>query len=131
MPGVDDLETLYPEIAKEWDNEKNGEVLPSHIKPYSNRKYFWICPKCGHSYQSKAGSRVAGHGCSDCARKLVGKKNSKMVGQYDENGVLIKTYQGLHEAARAMSVGTNAIFQADKNGKRSKGYYWRYITDNK
>lgn len=130
MPGVDDLETLYPEIAKEWDNDKNGDVLPSHIKPYSNRKFFWICPKCGHSYQSTAGSRVAGHGCPYCARELVGKKNSKMVGQYDENGLLINTYQGLHEAARAMSVGTNAIFQAVKNGGRSKGYYWRYIAND-
>jgi len=130
MPGVDDLETLYPEIAKEWDNDKNGDVLPSHIKPYSNRKFFWICPKCGHSYQSTAGNRVAGHGCSDCARKLVGKKNSKMVGQYDENGVLINAYQSLHEAATVMNVVPNAIFQAVKNGGKSKGYYWRYITED-
>ena len=130
MPGVDDLETLYPEIAKEWDNDKNNGVLPSQIKPHSNRKYYWICPKCGHSYQSTAGSRVAGHGCSDCARKLVGKKNSKMVGQYDENGVLINAYQSLHEAATVMNVVPNSIFQAVKNGGKSKGYYWRYIADN-
>ena len=40
----------------------------------------------------------------------------------------MNTYQGLHEAARAMEVGPNAIFQAVKNGGKSKGFYWRYIT---
>jgi hypothetical protein len=130
MPGVDDLETLHPMIAKDWDKDKNVGVLPSQVKPYSNRKYYWLCPKCGHSYQSTAGNRVAGHGCPICAQKHVGKKNSKKVGQYDENGVLINAYQSLHEAATVMNVVPNAIFQAVKNGGKSKGYYWRYIADN-
>lgn len=130
MPGVDDLETLYPDIAKEWDNAKNGDVFPSQIKPHSNRKCYWICSKCGHSYQSKAASRVEGHGCPICARKNAGKKNSKKIGQYNENGVLINTYQSLHEAATVMNVVPNAIFQAVKGGGKSKGYYWRYISYN-
>lgn len=129
MPGIDDLETLYPDVAKEWDYEKNKNVLPSQIKPYSNKKYYWICPVCGISYETKPGNRVKGSGCPECAHKEIGKKNSKLVGQYDENGLLINTYQGLHEAARIMQVGPNAIFQAVKNGGKSKGFYWRYITD--
>ena len=127
MSGVDDLETLYPEIAKEWDYEKNVGILPSQIRPYSNKKYYWICSKCGNSYSATSGSRVAGHGCRECARIEIGKKNSKKVGQFDENGSLINTYQGLHEAARVMQVNPNSIFQAVKNGGKSKGFYWRYI----
>ena len=46
---------------------------------------------------------------------MKGKKNSKKVGQYDENGVLINAYQSLHEAANVMNVVPNAIFQAVKN----------------
>ena len=130
MPVVDDLETLHPMIAKEWDKDKNGGVLPSQVKPYSNRKYYWLCLKCGYSYQSTAGNRVAGHGCPICARKHVGEKNSKKVGQYDEDGVMINTYQSLHEATTVMNVVPNSIFQAVKNGGKSKGYYWRYIIDN-
>lgn len=130
MPGVDDLETLYPDIAKEWDYEKNGDILPSQIRPFSNKKYCWICPNCGKSYDTYPGSRVKGTGCPDCARIKIGKKNSKLVGQYNDNGVLIGTYQGLHEAARAMQVNPNSIFQAVKNGRKSKGFYWHYLTDN-
>ncbi len=127
MPGVDDLETLYPEVAKTWDYERNGDTLPSQIKPYANRKYYWICPTCNKSYPAFPGNRVEGHGCSACGHVKVGKNNSKEVGQYNEAGELINTFYGLHEAARAMGVGHNAIFQAVKNGGRSKGFYWKYI----
>ena len=130
MAGVDDLETLYPDIAKEWDLEKNGFVSPSQIKPYSNKKYYWRCPDCGNSYATYPGNRVKGSGCPVCAHCKVGEKNSKLVGQFDDSG-LIKTYQGLHEAARAMQVAPNAIFQAVKNGRKSKGYYWKYLVDEK
>ena len=128
MPGVDDLQTLYPDIAKEWDDEKNKGVLPSQIRPYSNKKYYWICPICGCSYAAYPGNRVKGHGCPVCAHTKVGKKNSKTVGQFDDQGQLINTYQGLHDAARIMQVNPNSIFQAVKRGGKSKGYYWRYIS---
>lgn len=130
MPGTDDLETLYPDIAKEWDYKNNTGVLPSQIKPFSNKKYFWICPVCNTSYSAYPGSRVKGHGCPVCARVKVGKNNSKTVGQFDDNGTLINIYQGLHEAARVMQVNPNSIFQAVKNGGKSKGFYWKYITEN-
>lgn len=130
MPGVDDLAMLYPAVAKEWDYSKNEGVMPSQIRPYSNHRYYWICTKCNNSYAATAGSRVKGHGCPECAKIEIGKKNSKTVGQYDANGNLINTYYGLHEAARVMGLNPNSIFQAVKNGGRSKGFYWRYILEN-
>ncbi len=127
MSGVDDLQTLYPEVAKKWDYDNNKGVLPSQIKPFSNKKYYWICPICGKSYEALPGNIIKGSVCRECSFIKIGKKNSKLVGQYDENGILINTFQGLHEAARAMQVGPNAIFQAVKNGGKSKGFYWQYI----
>ena len=127
MPGVDDLETLYPNIAKEWDYQRNNGILPSQIKPFTNKKYYWVCPTCNKPYLAYPGNRVNGSGCPDCAHKLVGKKNSKKVGKYDEEGNLISSFDGLHEAARSMGICPNSIFQAVKNEKKSKGYYWRYI----
>ena len=129
MPGIDDLETKYPKIAKEWDYENNNGVLPSQIKPFSNQRYYWRCPECGNSYPAYPGNRIKGSGCPKCAHKRTGEKNAKTVGQSDQNGQLIKTYQGLHDAARAMNVGPNAIFQAVKNGGKSKGYCWHYLLD--
>ena len=29
ISGINDLETLHPDIAKEWNTEKNGDLLPS------------------------------------------------------------------------------------------------------
>ena len=131
LSGVDDLETLYPEIAKEWDYKMNKGTLPSQIKPYTNKKYYWICPTCSNSYATYPGNRVKGSSCPVCAHAKIGFRNSKLVGQYDANGSLINTYQGLHQAAEAMHVVPNAIFQAVKNGGKSKGFYWRYLdSDN-
>ena len=39
--GYNDLETLYPEIAKEWHPTKNGDLQPSKIMPMSHRKVWW------------------------------------------------------------------------------------------
>lgn len=130
MPGVDDLETLFPEVAKDWDYERNGGILPSQIKPYSNKKYYWYCSTCGKSYPAYPGAKIKGCSCRDCIGAKISKKQSKTVGQFDENGTLINTYQGLHRAAEAMNVDPNAIFQSVKNGGKSKGYYWRYISDD-
>lgn len=128
MTGVDDLETLYPEIAKQWDYVNNNGILPSQIKPYSNKKYFWICQSCGKPYAALPGNRIKGSGCPDCARIRIGIKNSKPVGQYDENGALIRSFSGIHQAAKAMNVVPNSIFLAVKNGGKSKGYYWKYLS---
>ena len=129
MSGVDDFETLYPSIAKEWDYEKNGNILPSEIKPYSNKKYFWKCTVCGNSYAAYPGNRIKGSGCPDCARIRANKKKAKLVGQINEEGRIINIYYGLNQAADAMQVTQNSIFYSIKNGRKSKGYYWRYVRE--
>lgn len=75
--GFNDLETLYPEIAKEWDYEKN-EVTPDKLTAFSNRKVWWLCPQ-GHSYQKIVSNRTQHHqGCPVC-RALAGKKGSMLI----------------------------------------------------
>lgn len=65
--GVNDLATLYPEIAKEWNYEKNNEMLPNHFKSKSKRKVWWKCQK-GHEWEAVIKNRVNGSGCPYCAR---------------------------------------------------------------
>lgn len=56
-----------PEIAKEWNYEKNGELSPDRIKSNSNRKVWWKCPK-GHEWQAIVSDRVLKHtGCPVCS----------------------------------------------------------------
>ena len=60
--GVNDLETLFPDVAAEadgWD--------PSLFLPNSNKKMSWKC-KEGHTWDSKLNNRISGEkGCPYCA----------------------------------------------------------------
>ena len=38
------LAALAPEIAKEWDSSKNGNLSPDKVTISSNRKVWWKCP---------------------------------------------------------------------------------------
>ena len=70
ISGVNDLSTLYPEMAKEWDYVKNIET-PEKTLPHSNKKCFWICPK-GHSYEASPTQRVSKNtGCPICSGQKV------------------------------------------------------------
>lgn len=64
--GENDLLTTNPEIAKEWDYQKN-KVGPSDVMAgCNNRKYWFVCPK-GHSYRSAPLNRKRGTNCPICA----------------------------------------------------------------
>ena len=81
IEGENDLQTLYPDIAKQWHYEKNFPLLPSQIKPQSNKKVWWICEK-GHEYDDFVGHRVArGTGCPYCSnhRVLAGFNDLKTI----------------------------------------------------
>lgn len=67
ISGVNDLETLYPDIAREWDVEKNNGLLPKDVSPFTYNPYWWICPK-GHSYKKKVIKRTKFHKPIDCPK---------------------------------------------------------------
>ena len=64
---VSDLETRFPQIAEEWDYEKNDKK-PSEVAPYSDYRASWICPK-GHTYKATVSDRVKGTNCPVCSRE--------------------------------------------------------------
>ena len=66
------LVSLYPEIAKEWNYEKNGNLNPEQISPKSSKKVWWKCSKCGREWLADPNHRTQGKGCMEC-----GKKNNK------------------------------------------------------
>ncbi len=61
--GVNDLKTLFPEIAKEWDYEKNGDLMPEQFLPRSGKKVWWRCSICGREWDTIIRNRTNGHGC--------------------------------------------------------------------
>ena len=72
IPGETDLATLYPDIAKQWDYERNSDMAPHNITAYSHKKVWWLYEK-GHSWQAVVQARTKiGTGCPVCAgRKKV------------------------------------------------------------
>ena len=71
IPGENDLATLYPEIAAQWDGEKNGELTAEMVSPYSNRKAWWRCRE-GHSWQAAIAARTKRKtGCPYCTGRKV------------------------------------------------------------
>ena len=61
VPGINDLQTLEPELSKEW-SRKNSPLLPTMVGPGSHRKVIWK-GKCGHEWPAVIKNRVAGAGC--------------------------------------------------------------------
>ena len=64
------IQVQNPNLAKEWDYQKNGVLLPGMVTPGSEKKVWWIC-KRGHSYRATIASRAGGRGCPICSGKKV------------------------------------------------------------
>lgn len=70
------LAALFPELAGEWDNEKNGALAPHDVTAKSNRRVWWKCSR-GHSWQMDIRTRCSGIGnCPYCMGKRVCEENS-------------------------------------------------------
>ncbi len=82
IKGVNDLETTNPEIATEWNYEKNGELKPDCVKARSNKKAWWKC-KNGHEWLAVIGSRIK-NGCPYCAGKKVQQGYNDLATEYPE-----------------------------------------------
>lgn len=74
--GENDLQTKYPDIAREWDCIKNAPIKPSDIMPNTNKHFWWKCSK-GHEWEATPNNRVQGKGCPYCAglRVIVGEND--------------------------------------------------------
>lgn len=68
IQGINDLETLYPDVAKEWHPTKNGDLKPSEVLQQANKKVWWLCSK-GHEWQAFIYNRVNGNKCPYCTHK--------------------------------------------------------------
>lgn len=59
----------YPELIKEWNYEKNGNVNPEHVSYGSARKHWWKCSKCGNEYLMAVNNRTdQKQGCPICSK---------------------------------------------------------------
>lgn len=82
--GQNDLASQCPEVAAEWDYEKNGDVTPEMVCYKSSKKYWWICSKHGVSWETKVTVRTRGHGCPQCAHDKKVSTNGTLADRFPE-----------------------------------------------
>lgn len=70
ITGLNDLQTVNPDLAKEWNREKNSELTPMDVLPNSEKKVWWKCQN-GHEWQAMIGNRNKGQSCPYCSSKKV------------------------------------------------------------
>lgn len=92
LEGYNDLATIFPELAKEWCLERNGDLLPTQVTRGSRKKVWWICSE-GHEYESSVSNRVFGRGCPVCGVRRRGELRIK--NKIAKEGSLAETNQKL------------------------------------
>ena len=67
------LADIRPDLVKEWDKDRNGDLTPYDVSIYSNIKVWWKCsnPDCGHVWLAEVCRRTSGKksGCRKCRYK--------------------------------------------------------------
>lgn len=71
IEGVNDMATTHPELAAEFDLQKNAGLSPKQLNAGTHKDLYWIC-KRGHSYRCKGTQRLAtGRSCPYCSNQKV------------------------------------------------------------
>lgn len=74
LKGYNDLRTTHPEIAREWDKGRNGDLRPTDVLASSNKRVWWKC-KEGHEWSGLIANRArrgkADPGCPHCSGRKV------------------------------------------------------------
>lgn len=76
------LKVEFPEIAIDWDYEKNFPVCPDQIVSGCEKRYFWKCHRCSHSWFTTPNSRTTerkngrGTGCPGCSGRVATSINN-------------------------------------------------------
>ena len=68
LEGFNDLKSQDPEVASQWDYEKNGDLRPEMETQFSKHRIWWIC-KEGHSWQTAVQNRHD-TGCPVCSGRI-------------------------------------------------------------
>lgn len=71
IKGENDLQTKYPELAKEWHPTKNNLLIPSNVKYGAKKKVWWMCSRCKHEWPAYVCNRTSGKGCPACNHKAI------------------------------------------------------------
>lgn len=116
------IATSNPEILELWNYSLNTDITPEMVTKGSHKKVWWICSKCGHSWESIVSNIVKGQRCPMCS-----KTRARVVQQIDLDGNIVAEYKSSAEASRVTGISTSLISMA-ANGKHKTagGFFWKF-----
>ncbi len=84
LKGENDLATLNPKVAAEWNYEMNGDLKPDAVTEASPKVVWWVCA-CGHVWKASICDRTRkNYGCPYDSGRLVITGKTDLATQYPE-----------------------------------------------
>lgn len=134
LSGFNDFASAYPELAKEFHVEKNGNISADSLTCGSNRKVWWKCAiQENHEWQTTVGSRInGGSGCPLCSN-LVSKSEQEIADFLSEAGFTIvqsdrKVLQGMELdifiPSEKFAIEYNGLYWHSELRKKSSSYHY-------
>src|SRR5699024_10956715 len=76
MKKENSLAVKRPDLAIQWDFQ-NNILKPCHISHKSNKKFWWVCNHCTHSFKMAVNNRVRrkDNNCPKCNGRVLNDKN--------------------------------------------------------
>jgi len=71
VTATNSLAAIRPDLAAQWDHDRNQVLTPDAVTAGSSRKVWWRCPEpgCGHIWETTVRTRTSGKGCLKCYRR--------------------------------------------------------------
>ena len=91
FPGFNDLQTMRPDLAREWSPE--NKITPSEVKFTSIKAVKWVCSKSNsHAWTARISHRThANSGCPKCA--AIERRKQAKVRVLDINDTMKKSFK--------------------------------------
>lgn len=122
------LANEYPDVAKEWDYDNNGNVTPDLVTPQTHDIYSWKCSVCNKTFSASPHNRInAGSGCPFCGKMKAAKTQSFPVINVDTG----ERFASASDAAKKYNISRITI-QCCCKGKTNTagGFHWKYDTNS-
>ena len=129
LKGFNDLQTVNPDLAKEWNYEKNDGLTPDEVTPNSSKLIWWKCEICSFEWRTSVSNRNNQNtGCPKCSKRRTQQALSHQVIQLSLDNKVIAQYSSKLEAEKQTGIGHGQISQVC-SGKRNTagGYIWKYL----
>lgn len=115
FPGYNDLETIRPDIAKEWSPD--NALSPREVKYTSTKKVKWICRvNKNHTWETRISHRTyANSGCPECNMEKFKRPEATRINDVEDDMLKFFQYSDDDEINPKRISPTPATWQCNKN----------------